>query len=148
MYKLAKTCIFLRWPAYNCKWPDGIFTGVYFVDFHNREIMRKAVISQMITKWSFGFILVGIHLTSNYKISIGTYTKIIFINIPEPSSAQNTRKSHFTDAFGQGHYCGYAMRWRPSNKHTYFKWQTFLICFILMYTNAPMQLVMQANFFI
>src|SRR5437868_2358619 len=110
--------------------------------------MFQAIVSQMIAKGSFRFIIAWIYLTGNNKIGIGTDAKTVFISVPEPSSTQYTCKCHFADAFRERHYSGYAVRgWTP-DEYTYFERGSFLICFALMYANAPMYLVMQANFFV
>src|SRR4051812_16514604 len=101
MNQLAKTGILLGRPANNGKWPDGIFPGIDLSNLHYGKRMCKAIIAKMIAKRSFRFILSGIDFAGNYKISIGTNTEIVKVDITKASSPQRSCKGHFTDTFRQ-----------------------------------------------
>ena len=51
--QVAKGCVFLWRSAHHGERPDRIGSVVYRLNFHNREIMRKAVISEMVSKRPF-----------------------------------------------------------------------------------------------
>src|SRR5205809_3009377 len=104
--------------------------------------MLQTVIAKMITKWTFGFILPRIHFAGNYKIGICADTISILVNIPETPVTQHTGKCHFTDSLRKRHHRTYAMGWWSAGKYTYPQRQTFFIGFVLVHTNAPVQLVM------
>ena len=110
MNQLTETGIFLWRAPYHREWPDSIFLCIHFMHFHEWEIVAKAVVSEVISKRTLGFIFAGINFAGYHKVCIGAHAVSIFINIPESSSAQHAGKSHFADAFWQWHHRTYSMR--------------------------------------
>src|SRR4051812_17691850 len=105
MYQLPKTGILLWRTAHDSKGPDCIFLCIYFMNTHHWKIMLQAVISQVVTKRTFGFIFAWIHFARDHKVGICADCEPVTVAISEPSSAKYTRKGHLTDAFRQWHHC-------------------------------------------
>ena len=103
MNQLTKTGIFLGRPSYHRKWPDGIFSCIYFVHPHQRKGVGEAIIAKVVTKWTFRFVFSWINFASDDEIGISANRKSIFISISESSSTQHAGEHHFTNAFGEGH---------------------------------------------
>ena len=99
MYQLPETGIFLWWPSYNGKWPDGIFLCIHFMYFHQREQVLQAVITQVVTERAFGFIFTGIYFSRYYKICISADAITIFVSIAKPPSTKYAGEFHLTDPF-------------------------------------------------
>ena len=67
----AKRRVLLWWTPNHRKRPDRVFAMEHFLHFHIGEIVCQTVVTEMITKWAFGFGLIWIHCSDKTEICLG-----------------------------------------------------------------------------
>ena len=108
MNQRPKDRVFLWRTTNHCKWPNRITTMINRIDIHNGEIVRQAVIAQMVAKRSLGQTTVRINRATDAKVcfradhGVGSLT-----HHSHGMTRQRAGKGDFRDAIGQRHYGGH-----------------------------------------
>ena len=146
---LPKGRVFLRWPSHDGKRPDGAFAVIDGRDFENGEVVREAVIAEVISERAFGKRSpLWIHAPSDDKVRFGRDGKTVATRDPETPPVQHAREKKLAQAFGQWHDGRERVRRRPADEDAHLERLAATKRGRVVNTDTAMDLIVKADFFL